>query len=796
MKTIAGLLITSLIIAGCGGGSGDGNGGGDGSNSAPQISGRPDAIVRAGENFSFTPQVSDSDGDQLSFRVENLPSWAFFDAGRGTVSGFPEKVHLGDYSDIIIKVFDGSVSSSFSFSLDVLPPLLGKANFNSLGTVIPSSDGYQSMGTLVLTVDGKEKHFEDSDLQLKFDAEGNLLELAGETLIPKQVSEHMSLDASVKTTVGYFSGKDLNADPDIDILLKDEQYYFVYYYGQDLDITLKDRDGSGSENAFTISTPLGAEILLITDPSDIFYYYYGEIPFIGAAGKGESDNGLIPFEPSLDYEQLDSFDGHIIEKASMGLGVKIFDFFNITGTRVIRQPNYVEILLDDPLFEDPANSLNKVEYKMGINGDADFAFAILGFGLFEFDLTEVSTTFDVGFDRQHMAMRSQTAPDVSWVPSTFAFVPKSETTGDWFLDGNGTYEIKLSSTFETKTPAARVSGSMALVNGDVTLAGSVDNGGKPLGVSATFFPGGVDVVVDVYADFDQGISQTVTNAMDDKIDEVNQAVASLETLVSQFDGLELSLNSFRAAVPAIVDFVVPRLNAIPGQVRDEVDTAIVNYVNNYKKCVNLGLGTVCSNPLDPLVNESKLGDDKGAIARTTAANAIKPVVDALNDMKAVALLADDEQFKAGIKAALQEVYSRRNFSKKITVNISLPLGIGSYKVYDKTHSYKVLDDPTASKILLAIDNVDDLEATSSLKLDAQQVFDALPLEDAINIAKQEVADGLTQIPTLDGVGYTVDNGVYSAYAILNGKAHNVEFNVLSPSELAAGIGRLIADNLL
>ncbi|MCP4983572.1 MAG: hypothetical protein GY935_24105 [Gammaproteobacteria bacterium] len=44
-----------------------------------------------------------------------------------------------------------------------------------------------------------------------------------------------------------------------------------------------------------------------------------------------------------------------------------------------------------------------------------------------------------------------------------------------------------------------------------------------------------------------------------------------------------------------------------------------------------------------------------------------------------------------------------------------------------------------------------------------------------------VADGLAQIPTLDGVGYTVDNGVYSAYAILDGRAYDVDFNVLSPS---------------
>ena len=792
MKPVSGLLLTSLIAAGCGGGGG-GGGGDDGVNSAPQISGRPAALVRAGDNFAFTPKVTDNDGDLLDFSVENLPDWAFFDAGSGAVSGFPDQSHYGDYSDIVIRVSDGKAVTRFSFSVDVLPPLLGRDNFSSEGLVIPDANGYRSTGTLVMNVDGEEKRFEDADLQLEFDAEGNLIDMAGETLMPKQVSEHMSLDAQVKTRVGYYKGADINADPDIDILLKDEQYYFVYYYGQNLDITLKDRDGSGGENSFTLSTPLGGEILFITDPSDIMYYYYGDIPFAGASGKGESDNGLIPFEPSLDYEQLDRFDGHIIERAKTGLGVKIFDFFEVDGTRIIRQPDFGEIFLDDPFFEDVANSLNKIEYKMGINGDADFAFSILGFGLFSFDLTEVSSTLDVGFDRQHMAMRSRTAPDVSWVPKSFAFVPKSETIGDWYIDGDGSYEIVLGSSFETELPAAKVDGSLSLKNGDVTLQGSVDNGDKPLGVSATFFPGGVDVVVDVYADFEQGISQTVTSAMDDKIDEWHQAFDDLQQATGQFE-LELSLNGMRAAIPRIVDEIIPVLDGIPGTVRNEVDNNIVNYVNNYEECVNLGLGTVCTNPLDPLIDESRVGDQKGAEARDIAINAIAPYKTALNDLKN-AVNAPDDVFRAAIKNALQLVYDRRTFQKTIKITYKFPL-VGTRTVYNKTVKKDLLTGSNLTSIKTALDNVDNIETSSSIMISAQQFYDALPVEDAINTAKQEVEQGLNRIPTLDGVGYIVDNGVYSAYAILDGKSYNVEFNVLSPSELAAGIGRLIADNLI
>ena len=788
MKALTAIVLSSLLVAACGGGGGSGDDGD--SNVAPEISGRPAPVVRVGESFNFTPSATDRDGDLLSFRAVNLPDWAFFDAGTGTVSGFPDKRHYGAWKDIVIEVSDGRASSKISFSLEVLPQLLGRDNFESQGVMIPGPDGFQSTGTLVMNVDGEERRFEDSDLQLKFDAEGNLIEMAGETVIPPKVSEHLSLDAQVKTQVGLFSGADINADPDIDILLKDEQYYFVYYYGQDLDMTFKDRDGSGNESSLTVSTPLSGKILFITDPTDVFYYYYGEIPFAGAGGKGESDNGLIPFKPVLEYEELDSFDGHIIETASMGIGVKIFDFFNIAGTRVLYQPDYLDIFLDDPFFEDPANSLNKIEYKMGVNGDADFSFSILGFGIFEFDLTEVSATYDVGFDRQHMAMRSHTAPDVSWVPNTFLFVPRSETIGDWSIDGDGSYEIRLASTFESDLPQAKLGGSLAIKDGDITLSGIVDNGDdRPLGVNATFFPGGVDVVVDVYADFEQGISQTVTAAMDDKIDEWHQAFDDLQQATGDFE-FELSLRGARTAIPAIVDNVIPVLNGIPGTVRNEVDNAIVNFVNNYRECA---FG-ICANPLDPLVDENKVGNEKGEEARKIAEGAVKPIRDALNHLKST-VNAPDDVFRAAIKAALQAVYDRRRYSKRITISYKFPL-VGTKTIYDKTVSKDILTGSNLTTIKTALDNVDRIEETSSIKISAQQFYDALPVEDAINTAKQEVEQGLQRIPTLDGVGYTVDNGVYEAYAILDGTPYNVEFNVLSPADLAAGIGRLIADQLI
>ena len=43
------------------------------------------------------------------------------------------------------------------------------------------------------------------------------------------------------------------------------------------------------------------------------YYIFGSQPLIGERGEGKSLRGLIPFEPELPFEELDSFNGHLID---------------------------------------------------------------------------------------------------------------------------------------------------------------------------------------------------------------------------------------------------------------------------------------------------------------------------------------------------------------------------------------------------------------------------------------------------------------------------------------------------
>lgn len=80
-------------------------------NQKPTVSGEPPTSIRAGQVYEFTPQASDSDGDVLTFRVSNKPSWASFDKATGRLWGTPQDGDVGINLDIKIAVTDGKQSA-------------------------------------------------------------------------------------------------------------------------------------------------------------------------------------------------------------------------------------------------------------------------------------------------------------------------------------------------------------------------------------------------------------------------------------------------------------------------------------------------------------------------------------------------------------------------------------------------------------------------------------------------------------------------------------------------------------
>lgn len=91
-------------------------------NRAPVLSGIPASSVLQDNIYNFMPNAVDPDGDTgLIFSISNKPNWATFDSNTGALSGRPGNSDVGIYTNIIISVTDGELSSSLpAFGIEVV----------------------------------------------------------------------------------------------------------------------------------------------------------------------------------------------------------------------------------------------------------------------------------------------------------------------------------------------------------------------------------------------------------------------------------------------------------------------------------------------------------------------------------------------------------------------------------------------------------------------------------------------------------------------------------------------------
>ena len=119
-------------------------------NSAPTISGNPSGSVLQGTAYVFAPTASDANGDPLTFTITGKPSWAAFNASSGQLSGTPSGADVGTYSNIQIRVSDGSASTNLAaFAIQVVGTATGSATLiwqpptgNTDGSPLSNLAGY------------------------------------------------------------------------------------------------------------------------------------------------------------------------------------------------------------------------------------------------------------------------------------------------------------------------------------------------------------------------------------------------------------------------------------------------------------------------------------------------------------------------------------------------------------------------------------------------------------------------------------------------------------------------------
>lgn len=118
------LVCAGAALSGCGGGGDSGQAVSPatsnpvtpttpgGSNNAPTISGTALTAATVSTPYSFAPSANDTDGDQLTFQIQNKPAWATFNTTTGALSGTPSAA--GTHTNIIISASDGKASASLT----------------------------------------------------------------------------------------------------------------------------------------------------------------------------------------------------------------------------------------------------------------------------------------------------------------------------------------------------------------------------------------------------------------------------------------------------------------------------------------------------------------------------------------------------------------------------------------------------------------------------------------------------------------------------------------------------------
>jgi hypothetical protein len=119
LLTVAWVVLSASLLSSCGD---------DASSAATSgthvvISGTPARSAFVGRLYSFMPRLAAPRGAEPLFTITNKPSWSFFDAKTGQLSGTPATREIGIFQGIQISVTSGPLRAALPpFSITVTPP--------------------------------------------------------------------------------------------------------------------------------------------------------------------------------------------------------------------------------------------------------------------------------------------------------------------------------------------------------------------------------------------------------------------------------------------------------------------------------------------------------------------------------------------------------------------------------------------------------------------------------------------------------------------------------------------------
>lgn len=192
-------------------------------NDAPSITvpaGQPETLAYVGQEYVFSPQISDPDSTDLTILYTNVPPWASYDRQTGELKGTPTKADAGTKTeDISLIVSDGQLSDTIEpFDITVFkiekPPqissIASKSTTEGTPLELPFQVGDGNGDTLTVTVSHDNPQLIASAEILGLDAQGKISTTEGE----------MS-DLTLRITPEPYANQDRNGDARITLTADD-----------------------------------------------------------------------------------------------------------------------------------------------------------------------------------------------------------------------------------------------------------------------------------------------------------------------------------------------------------------------------------------------------------------------------------------------------------------------------------------------------------------------------------------------------------------------------------------------
>jgi hypothetical protein len=134
----------AIVLSACGA---DASSESDTSNLPPIISGTPPTKLFAGTSYSFQPSAADPNGDSISFKAQNLPTWLSLDANSGLVTGAPQEANVGMSGMITISATDGKSETDLpAFQIEVVSTQAPPATVNVAPTIAGTPSTQATVG--------------------------------------------------------------------------------------------------------------------------------------------------------------------------------------------------------------------------------------------------------------------------------------------------------------------------------------------------------------------------------------------------------------------------------------------------------------------------------------------------------------------------------------------------------------------------------------------------------------------------------------------------------------------------